>query len=156
MAAKTLTEHTLAKDHNVRKKNIVLNKPTLHARMWKPHEPKDIQQLADELLQWCKLDSSTDITDFPLSKNINPYYFNHISDEYFQDVLCAAKYALNSRNKKLVNLRKYEKELLFKYLRLMDRDFKEDYDDQIAKRVAGSKQSLGDITIVDHMLGEKE
>lgn len=146
---------TSAKDHIARKKKIVINKPAKYGPMWNPHNEKEIHEIADELMAWAKLETSEDIDDFALSKNINPYDFKRIDNAYFQASLSIAKYTINSRNKKLVNKRQYEKELFFKYLRLMDRDFKEDYDDQIAKRVAGAKEAMGNITIVDHML-EKE
>ncbi len=150
-------EEPLAKDRDVRKyKNgLPLNKPTKYGPTWNPHDPKEIRELADELLAWVKLETSIDIDDFPLSKNINPYDFKRIKDDYFQGAFSIAKYTLNSRHKKLVNKREYEKEIFFKYLRLMDRDYKEDYDEQIARRVAGAKEALGNITVIDHMLEEK-
>jgi hypothetical protein len=146
------------KDRDVRKwKNgLPLNKPIKYGPMWNPHDPKEIRELADELMEWAKLPTSVEINDFPISKNINPYDFKRIKDDYFQGALSIANYTLNSRQKKLVNCKVYEKEMFFKYLRLYDKDYKEDEDEKIAKRVANFKESMGNITVVDHMLTEKK
>ncbi len=148
---------TLAKDHVARNNKKLKNVPVPknYHLIYKPTTEEEFHKLADELLEWSKNQLNIELDDFPISKLISPYRFKRFQNEYFQEVLELVKYILNGRVKKLVNEREYEKEIFFKYLRLLDRDYKEDQDDQIAKRVAGIKQSLGDITIIDHML-EKE
>ena len=147
---------TLAKERDVRSNRKHKNLPVpINREFYKPKTQEEFEQLADELWEWAKLENSIDLNDFPISKKISPYKFKRFQNDYFQEMLELVTYIINGRTKKLVNQREYEKEIFFKYLRLMDKDYREDYDDQIAKRVAGAKEALGNITIVDHML-EKE
>jgi hypothetical protein len=149
---------TLAKERILRDKRTVPirgGKPSNYSLVYKPKTDEELLQIAHELFEFVSKEDCTDIDDFPISKRISPYRFKRFQNEFFQETLELSKYIIKSRNQKLVNKRQFDREIFFKYLRLLDRDYKEDEDDRIAKRVAGIKQSLGDITIVDHML-EKE
>ncbi len=145
----------VAKDHIVRKKNIVLNKPTIYGPMWKPRDEKDILKLTLEMQEWSKLETSTNINDFPLMHDINPYHFKRIDNDYFQDSFQTAKFRIASRNRRLVNSKECDKDIYKSELYLLDQDYKEAEDEKIAKRVANAKEALGNITVVDHMLEEK-
>jgi len=146
-----------SKDRDVQKwkKGLPLTKPAVYGHMWNPHKEEEIIQLTDEMITWSMLETSVNINDFPLLHNISPYKFKRIDNDYFQRALETVKFRVASRNRRLVNSKECDKDIYLKELRLYDLEYKEDQDEQIAKKIAGVKASLGNVTIIDHML-EKE
>jgi hypothetical protein len=111
--------------------------------------------LANELLEWVKYETSNNINDFAISKKISPYRFKRFDNDYFQECLETAKYIIASRNRFALIKRQFNEKLYFEELPELNRDYREYREQREDKKILGLKESLGNITIVDHML-EKE
>ncbi len=147
----------LAKDRILRKNTVPVRaiKPINYHYDYKPKTQEEFEQLGDEVLAFAQLPTTTNINRFCFDKKITPYRFKRFDNAYFQEMLELSKYIIADRNRSAVNSKTFDKDIYIKELRELDRDYREDQDDQIAKRVAGAKQDLGNITVVDHMLEEK-
>jgi hypothetical protein len=159
MSATRYSESSSTKDRIVRNidkvKGLQGTKPIKYHYDYKPKTQEEFEQLGHEVLAFAQLPTTTNINKFCFDKHISPYRLKRFDNAYYQEMLELSKYIIADRNRTAVNSKVFDKDIYIKELRELDRDYKEDQDDQIAKRVAGIKQSLGDITIVDHML-EKE
>jgi hypothetical protein len=152
-AKRIVDKEQMAKDRVLRKDGTILRtpKPINYHYDYKPKTQEEFEQLGDEVLAFAQLPTTTNINRFCFDKKISPYRFKRFDNAYFQEMLELAKYIIADRNRTAVNDKVFDKDIYIKELRELDRDYKEDCDDQIAKRVAGTKEALGSITMVDWM-----
>lgn len=60
----------------------------------------ELKKIADEFVEWAKSGVSDYIDDYPIQKNLSPYKFRRIQDEYFQDRYELALYIISNRREK--------------------------------------------------------
>lgn len=105
-------------------------KPIDYNYIRSPSTHEELVQLADEMKEWSKLDSSTNINDFALSKQYSPYKFKRFNNDYFQDALEQVKYLVSSRNRQMLIDAKFNEKVYFRELPMLDKDVRE-YDHEI-------------------------
>jgi hypothetical protein len=134
----------------------IRTKKAINYHYWyKPKTQAEFEELGREVLAYAQLPTSTNINRFCFDKHISPYRFKRLKNDFFKEMVELSKYIIADRNRSGVIERAFDKELYFKELRELDRDYREDEDAKFAKRVANAKEALGDITIIDHMLEVK-
>ena len=131
------------------------DKPVQYDLIINPSTHEEFIFLANELLEWVKYETSSNINDFAISKKISPYRFKRFDNDYFQECLETAKYIIASRNRFALIKRQFNEKLYFEELPELNRDYREYREQREDKKILGIKESLGNITIIDHML-EKE
>lgn len=65
-----------------------------------PIDREELKKIADEFVEWAKSGASDYIDDYPIQKNLSPYKFRRIQDEYFQDRYELALYIISNRREK--------------------------------------------------------
>lgn len=133
-------------------------KPVGYDLIYKPSTHEEIVKLGTELLEWAELPESNNINDFALSKKISPYRFKRLNNEYFQECLERVKYYIASKNRASLIGHQFNEKLYFTELPMLDRDFREYQDEQIAKKLELTNGSAvpTKIIVVDSMLQVKE
>lgn len=111
-------------------------------KLLKPSESLYEQnELADDMIEWSKLETSLVIEDYPLSKNISPYKFFKLAlnNEYFDEALQFARAMIASRSyKKAVN-REVDGSMVMKMMPLYNPEYREFLREKSA--IEGSKQN---------------
>ncbi len=136
-------------------KGLQGTKPLGYDLIVNPSTHEELVFLANELSAWVKLETSTNINDFAISKKISPYRFKRFNNDYFQECLESSKYIIASRNRELLIKRQFNEKLYFEELPELNRDYREYREQREDKKISGIKESMGNITIIDHMLEEK-
>jgi len=147
-------QDTKTKERVARKdgKQLTLPPKPLGKRFYRPTSDTEFRQLAHELLEWAHLPTSVNINDFPISKMISPYRFKRYKLPYFQEALEMANYIIASRNRSLTNAKECDKDIYFKELYLLDKDYKEAEDEKIQRRKESAKAMLTELTLIDEAL----
>lgn len=109
-----------------------------------PRDVKEINKLADRLVQWAQTDDALTLDDFALKEKISPYRFKRMAPEhsYFQQALEYARASVGSRLFKLGLFKKADSSLVSKTLPL----YNEEYRQFILEKQ--DKQTQGIINVV--------
>jgi hypothetical protein len=130
-------------------------KPENYDLIVKPSTHEEFIFLANELLEWSKLETSTNINDFALSKKISPYRFKRFNNEYFQECLEAVKYKIASRNRESLIKRQFNEKLYFEELSQLDRDYRE-YKESREDKKLGDFENTTKIVVIEKFKGESD
>lgn len=65
-----------------------------------PIDRDELKKIADDFVEWARSGVSDYIDDYPIQKNLSPYKFRRIQDEYFQDRYELALYIISNRREK--------------------------------------------------------
>lgn len=154
-----LNDKVSTKDSLRKKRWVDITKPKdprLTGTIYVPTTQEEFTKLADEFDEWSKLESSTCINEFPLSKDISPYRFKRFDNEYFQAKLQIVKYRVSNRNRKLVNLGECDKDIYKQELYMLDQDYKEAHIEQMTLKAQGLKDITKAVIEYDGMLANKK
>lgn len=145
-------EQKLSKDRVVSKMNGRMlkmdPKPEEYDLIVKPSTHEELVFIANELNEWIKNPENNNINDFALSKKISPYRFKRFNNDYFQECLEAAKYAIASRNRQALIKRQFNERLYFEELTSLDRDYRE-YKESREDKKLGDFENTTKIVVIE-------